>query len=119
MNSTPNPQSCYWRGSLEAELAALENHDLAPHYCQAARDWYQNHRVWRPVTDEIYDYALNAVPPVTMRRGFIAGGAYCHTRTDQGVYCCFRHFTDVPHLMLATIQEFFHEDFPHEIKAYV
>ncbi len=111
MNPTPNPQACYWHGSLAAELAALKTYDLAPHYRQAARDWHQNHRVWRPVTEEIYDHALNAVPPVSMRRGFIAGEAYCHTRADQPVYGCFRHFNGVPHLMLATVHEFFHASF--------
>lgn len=111
-SETPNPQACYWRGKLKAQLAFLESCDYAPHHRLAAQDWYKNDRLWRPVTEENYDYALNAVPPLTMRRGFIAGEAYCHTPAGRGIYSCFRYFNGIPHMMLATVEEFFHGEFP-------
>jgi hypothetical protein len=58
------------------------------------------------------DHALNAVPPVAMRRGFIAGEPYCHTLEGKPVYNCFRYFDGVPHTMLATVDEHFGGDFP-------
>ena len=61
--------------------------------------------VWRSVTEDECDYALNAVPPITMRRGFIAGEPYCHTLEGKPVYNCFRYFNGIPHTMLATVEE--------------
>ena len=112
MKETPNPQAFYSHGMLQEQLAFLKGCDYAPHHRLAAQDWYKNNRVWRPVTEENYDYALNAVPPVTMRRGFIAGEPYCHTRAGRAVFSCFRHFNGIPHMMLATMEEFFHGEFP-------
>ena len=110
-----NPQAYYTHGSVEAQLAFLDRCDYAPIYRQAAKDWYQNHRVWRPVTEDDCDYALNAVPPITMRRGFIAGEPYCHTLAGKPVYNCFRYFDGVPHTMLATVEEHFTANFPVSI----
>lgn len=107
-----NPQACFSQGSVEAQLAFLDRCDYSPIYRQAAKDWYLNRRVWRPVTEDDWDYALNAVPPITMRRGFIAGEPYCHTRDGQPVHNSFRSFNGVPHTMLATVAEHFHGNFP-------
>jgi hypothetical protein len=74
-----NLQAFYVHGGVEAELTFLDRCDYASIYRQAAKDWYHNQRVWRPVTEDDCDCALNAVPPITMRRGFIAGEPYCHT----------------------------------------
>ncbi len=109
MNSdAPNPQAFYWANE---QWAFLDRADYIPAFRQAAKDWYGNVRAWRPVTEELYNYSLNAVPPLTMARGFIAGEPACHTCHGRGVYCCFRRFNSVPHLIYATVEEFFHEDF--------
>ena len=106
-----NPQAYYSQGSVEAQLAFLDRCDYAPIYRQAAKDWYQNYRVWRPVKEEDYDHALNAVPPITMRRGFVASDPACHTRDGKPVYSSFRYFDGVPHTMLATVEEHFLANF--------
>lgn len=107
-----NPQAFYIHGSVEAELAFLDRCEYLPIYRQAAKDWYLNRRVWRPVSEDNYDYTLNAVPPIAVRRGFIAGEPHCHTREDKPVYHCFRYFNGVPHMLLATVEEHFHGTFP-------
>ena len=105
-------QAFYSHGTVEGQLAFLDSCDYAPIYRQAAKDWYQNNRIWRPVTEEECDYALNAVPPIAIRRGFIAGEPYCHTLQGKPVYNCFRYFNGVPHTMLATVEEHLHSNFP-------
>lgn len=50
-------------------------------------DYYEGKDRWRPITEESYDWCLNAVPPVTMRRGaFLAGEAY--TQNDEWEEVC-------------------------------
>jgi hypothetical protein len=109
----PNPAAVYYERGAAEQCAFLDRCDYAPEYRQAAKDWYRNERVWRPVTEERRDDALNAVPPVAMGQGgFIAGEPHAHTVRNEEVYYCFRRFGNTPHMMLMTVAEFRTARFP-------
>jgi len=58
------------------------------------------------VTEEVYDYALEAMPPVAWKGGFFAmGEAYSHNGVGVAVYYCFVRIGKKYYCTVATVEE--------------
>lgn len=70
-------------------------------------DYYEGKDRWRRITEESYDWCLNAVPPVTMIRGaFLAGEPYTHNDEWEEVCLACRVYNHRYYAKLMTLKEF-------------
>lgn len=56
--------------------------------------------VWREVTEDFADQALDSVPPIFVRGGFLVGEAWSHNANGEPLYAAFatvgeRHFATI------------------------